>query len=70
MRQGVTVKACYNVMTAADLRLYNSENVLIANSTASSKSHANGKIRNRSFRILRIGSDVFFDADSESPHMT
>ena len=34
------------------------------------KSHASGKIKNRSFRILRIGSDVFFDADSESPHMT
>ena len=38
---------------------------------ASTKSHASGKIKNRSFRILRIGSsDVFFDADSESPHMT
>ena len=37
---------------------------------ASTKSHASGKIKNRSFRILRMGSDVFFDADSESPHMT
>ena len=34
---------------------------------ASTKSHASGKIKNRSIRILRIGSDVFFDADSESP---
>ena len=39
-------------------------------SIASAKSHASGKIKNRSFRILRMGSDVFFDADSESPHMT
>ena len=37
---------------------------------ASTKSHASGKIKNRSFRILRMGSDVFFDADPESPHMT
>ena len=37
---------------------------------ASTKSHASGKIKNRSFRILRMGYDVFFDADSESPHMT
>ena len=37
---------------------------------ASTKSHASGKIKNRSFRILRMGSNVFFDADSESPHMT
>ena len=38
--------------------------------TASTKSHASGKIKNNSFRISRIGSYVFFDADSESPHMT
>ena len=38
--------------------------------SASTKSHANGKIKNRSFRISRMGSDVFFDADFESPHMT
>ena len=37
---------------------------------ASTKSHASGKIKNRSFRILRMKSDVFFYADSESPHMT
>ena len=37
---------------------------------ASTKSHASGKIKNRYFRILKIGSNVFFDADSESPHMT
>ena len=39
---------------------------------ASTKSHASssGKIKNRSFRVLRMRSDVFFDADSESPHMT
>ena len=37
---------------------------------SSTKSHASGKIKNRYFRILRMGSDVFFDADSESPHMT
>ena len=29
-----------------------------------------GKIKNRSFRIFRMGPDVFFDADSKSPHMT
>ena len=34
---------------------------------ASTKSHASGKIRHHYFRILRTGSDVFFDADSESP---
>ena len=33
--------------------------------TASAKSH---KIKNPYFCILRIASDVFFDADSESPH--
>ena len=33
-------------------------------------SHASGKIKNHYFRILSMGSDVFFDADSESPHMT
>ena len=32
---------------------------------ASTKSHASGKIKNRSFRISRMGYDVFFDADSE-----
>ena len=37
---------------------------------ASTKSHANGKFKNRYFRILRMGSDVFFDANSDSPHMT
>ena len=37
---------------------------------ANTKSHANGKIKNRYFRILRMGSGVFFDADSDSPHMT
>ena len=31
--------------------------------TASTKSHASGKIKNRS---LRMGCDVFFDADSKS----
>ena len=36
----------------------------------STKSHASGKFKNPYFRILRIGSGVFFDADSESPHMT
>ena len=36
---------------------------------ASTKSHASGKIKNRSFRILRMGSDVFFDADSELPEL-
>ena len=30
------------------------------------KSHASGKIKNRSFRILRMGYDVFFDADTDS----
>ena len=38
--------------------------------TASTKSHASGKIKNRYFRILRKGSNVFFDADSDAPHMT
>ena len=37
---------------------------------ASTKSHASGKIKNRYFRIFRLGSDVFFDADSDAPHMT
>ena len=36
---------------------------------ASTKSHASGKSKNPYFCILRIGSDVYFDADSESPHM-
>ena len=39
-------------------------------SFASTKSHASGKIKNPYFGILSIASDVFFDADSESPHMT
>ena len=34
------------------------------------KSHASGKSKSPYFRISRIGSDVFFDADFESPHMT
>ena len=38
------------------------------------KSHASErlklKIKSPYFGILRIASDVFFDADSESPHMT
>ena len=38
--------------------------------SASTKSHASEKIKNHYFRTLRIGSDVFFDADSKSPHMT
>ena len=29
--------------------------------STSAKSHASGKIKNRSFRILRMESDVFFD---------
>ena len=37
---------------------------------ASTKSHASEKIKNHYFCTLRTGSDVFFDADSESPHMT
>ena len=32
--------------------------------------HASWKSKNSYFRILRKGSDVFFGADSESPHMT
>ena len=36
--------------------------------SASTKSHASGKIKIRYFRILRSG--VFFDADSDAPHMT
>ena len=38
--------------------------------SASTKSHASGKIENPYFRILRVVSDVFFDADSDAPHMT
>ena len=38
--------------------------------TASANSHASGKIKNHYIRILRMESDVFFDAESESPHMT
>ena len=38
--------------------------------TASTKSHASETIKNPYFGILRIASDVFFDADSESIHMT
>ena len=42
-----------------------------ATATTSGKSHASGrKFKNPYFRILRIGFGVFFDADSESPHMT
>ena len=41
---------------------------------ASTKSHASGngiiKFKIRSFRIVRMGPDVFLDADSKSPHMT
>ena len=37
---------------------------------ARTKLHASGKLKNRSFRIMRIEYDVFFNADSESPHMT
>ena len=37
---------------------------------ASTKSHASGKIKHRSIRMLKIGSDVFFDADSESLCLT
>ena len=37
---------------------------------ASTKSHASGKSKNPYFRIMRKRSDVSFDADSESPHMT
>ena len=36
----------------------------------STKSHASEKIKSPYFGILRIARDVFFDADSESPHMT
>ena len=36
---------------------------------ASTNSHASGKSKNPYFRILRIRSDVFFDADSESSDM-
>ena len=35
---------------------------------ASAKSHASVKSKNPYFRILRMGSDVFFDADSKEPH--
>ena len=38
--------------------------------SASTKSHASEKIKNPYFGNVRIASDVFFDADSESPHMT
>ena len=41
--------------------------------SACAKSHASEKRENTcilNFRILRIAIDVFFDADSESPHMT
>ena len=38
--------------------------------SASTKSHASGKIKIRYFRNLRIRSGVFFDADSDAPHMT
>ena len=33
------------------------------------KSHAKGIIKNHYFRSLRMGSYVFFDADSDSSHM-
>ena len=36
----------------------------------STKSHANEKIKIHYFRTLRMRFDVFFDADSESAHMT
>ena len=49
--------------------LKNHESIMTLDNV-STKSYANGKIKNRSFRILRMGSDVFFDADFESPHMT
>ena len=38
--------------------------------SASTKSHASEKNKNSDFDILSIASDVFFDADSKSPHMT
>ena len=38
--------------------------------SASTKSHASEKIKNPYFDILKIASDVFFDADSKSPHIT
>ena len=34
------------------------------------KSHASGKSKNPYYRIMRIESEVFFGADSKSPHMT
>ena len=37
---------------------------------ASTKSHASEKIKIPYSGILKIASDVFFDADSESSHMT
>ena len=37
---------------------------------ASTKSHASEKIKSPYSGNLRIAFDVFFDADSESPHMT
>ena len=36
--------------------------------SAITKSHASGKSKSAYFRILRKLSDVFFDADSKSPH--
>ena len=47
-------------------------NVWTCPQSASTKSHASEKIKTKSpySGILRIASDVFFDADSESPHMT
>ena len=45
-------------------------NVWTCPQSASTKSHASEKIKSPYSGILRIASDVFFDADSESPHMT
>ena len=58
---GLATKAYANI---------NSLSLTIVLLFASTKSHASGKIKNRYFRILRKGSGVFFDADSESPHVT
>ena len=52
----------YNVGHKGNTQLVKIEN------SASTKSH--GKIENRYFRIMKMGTDAFFDADYKAPHMT
>ena len=69
MRAWSVARSIFNAPLEGE-RSERADNKLDKPDGASTKSHASGKIKNPYFGILRIASDVFFDADSESPHMT